>query len=356
MTHSLPNSLPPQDDISLIDLVRGLAKTVRDLLIHWKGISFSILIAGLLSLLWYTRQDPVYPATLSFILADDNNSQMANFSAVFSQLGIPMGSGKYNVDKLMEIAKSRRIVQEALFQQCTVDGRQDYTANHLINQYDLPAKWAKKRPEMSGFAFAHANSESFNEQENWALKSLYQLLIGSPDHPGIFSTDYGKTDYVMYLKLEGIEPEVSIQFINDVYDALEGFFYNNANKRQQESFMLLTQKRDSISSALTNVNATLSRNIDRNLGAIDLTSGNYNQRLRTEQLILQSALAKAEEHLNIAEIAMRSHAPLIQLIDRPLGPISPVRPRILRIALLSLALGLALYMVFAFAKLVIQTK
>ncbi len=352
MDHESTRRRPISDDLNVTDLIKGLARSVKDVWRHWKGIIIGILLCGILSAIWYHRQRPVYPARLSFILSDDNAGQMSSVTAAIAQFGLPVTSGRYNVDKLLEIAKTRRIIQDAIFNKITIRGDEDFLANHLIHKHQLSELWEKNNSDLASFKFSHADVSTFSAQENHALKKLYQTIIGSREQEGLFITDYGKTDYLMYLIFKGLDPELSVHFVNHLYDALAAFYRDNLSHRHTESYVILKEKRDSLSNALSAVNTSLVRSVDRNFQALDLESGGYTQKLRTDQIILQSALAKAEELLGVAEIALKSQSQLIQLLDRPILPIREERPSKLRLCLFSMVGGVLLYGLYVFIILV----
>jgi hypothetical protein len=115
-------------------------------------------------------------------------------------------------------------------------------------------------------------------------------------------------------------------------------------------------KRDSFSLALSQINTALAGALDRTLGAVDNAANVRISRLQSDKFMLQNGLAKAEENLNIAEIANRTSAPLIQLLDRPLPPIKPASISILRTVMMGVVTGIALYLAYLFMGLIMRTR
>ena len=63
----------------------------------------------------------------------------------------------------------------------------------------------------------------------------------------------------------------------------------------------------------------------------------------------QAALIQITENLGRAEYAVKTSAPLIQLLDAPSYPLSPQKPSILKYFLGGLGLGIISYLALAFA-------
>ena len=158
-----------QSEISLLDILIAFKWWLA---LFWK-YRLLILVAWVSSLAaifsWRHVQRPQYSGTLTMILSDDSPSSLGSMSGLLTQFGLPIQGNKYNIDKLIEIAKSRAIIQQTLFDTLEINGQPQWLINAFVTLYDLDHKWAKKDPEFENFEFSHRDFDNFSINENFAL-------------------------------------------------------------------------------------------------------------------------------------------------------------------------------------------
>ena len=83
------------------------------------------IAAGLLGIFYASSQKPIYKSRLTFALDDGDNAGIGNFLNLASQFGINIGSGKdiFAGDNILEIMKSRRMVESVLLSTDTFENR-----------------------------------------------------------------------------------------------------------------------------------------------------------------------------------------------------------------------------------------
>lgn len=336
------------DEISLIEFILSIKNAFNHLIRHWLQFSFCIGLAIASILLWSSRQDVTYTAPLTLMLNDDGGSQVSGLSGVLGQFGIPLSSGKYNIDKLLEISRSRTIIENVLFQNIDFSGSHDFLANHIISKYELDVKWSKKNAEYEQFRFTSGKTEEFGPFENYALKNIYSLIVGRDGNEGLLNLDYGREHYIMTYAMTSLSDTLSLEFINRHYSTVKDFYIQKAVEKQQLTYNLISDKRDSIYSNLIQTEQNISSLRDQGLGSFSNRYNNKISDLNTQSLILKTALGKAEENLAIAQLALENKTPLIQIIDPPIYPISPNRPSLLRNIAFGIIFGTALAGSFLF--------
>ena len=345
------------DEMTLGEFLRGVADILRWCKRNIIGLAFFSLVGIGLSLAYFLNKPTTYDAHLTFILADDNASQLAGLSSVLGQLGIPFSKGKYNVDKLMLIAKSRSIISNALIKTTTINENSDILANHFIRIYELDKKWIEgENDEMEGFQFTPQNITLLSSPSKFAIKKLHHMLVGSPSNNSnaLVQLDYGNPDYVMSIDVSTLDEELSVSTASMLYEELENHFVSLSNQTFQSTYNLIKTKRDSVYSILNNTQYKIARLRDRSANTFTSTNTVEISSLSSQVIGLQLGLQKLEENLGVAEYAMRTNSPMIQLLDAPMSPISPSRPSIVRSVLIGLIGGLAFYFIFFLSREVIR--
>ena len=335
------------DEISLSEFLSSLAVIFSWVKDHIIGLILSITLFVGISLGWTLTRPSTYTAQLTFMLNDDNNPQITSIGGVLGQFGLPIPSGKYNVDKLLEIAKSRKILESAIFQTANIDGINTFLANHFINIYALRKVWSNKDTEYANFSFKTDSVENFSPEENFALKSLYNLIIGQEERSNaLFQTDYGKTDYIMSFETTTQSPELSIAFTNSMYDEVSEFYIEKAVEKNQSVYDLIKVRRDSLAILVQETSYKIAQIKDRTAGSFRSINNVDVANLTAYLVGLETAYQEVEKSLNNADIVLKTGTPLIQLLDRPIPPLSPDGSGILKKIALATVLAIIFYLVF----------
>ena len=346
------------DELSLYEVLRGIKQSAMYLLRHWKIIALSCLLCISATYFSHKNQQERFTAKLTFMLNDDSGGQLSGITGILGQLGLPVPSGKYNIDHLLEISRSRSRIQETLFEIVEVGEQSGLLANHLIELYELDSQWATKDARFEGFRFKHSDLAEFNETENFALKSIYGLVAGSHDDrdDALLQVNYGREAYIMDFSMTSFSQDLSIQFVKVLFDKVSQFYISKAIEKPMNIFKSMAAKRDSIEKAWIEVETTIANRKDSNFGSFGSRAVSELNRLTSQAIILKTALAQAEQNLVIAELSLSNNTPLIQKIDDPIPPLQPNRTSLFRIALIGIGLGLFIAMVILVTREIVMIK
>ncbi len=129
-----------QDEISLKELVLKVKDWYRFLLTKWLIIVAAGIIGGSIGVGYAFFSKPEYTASLSFALEDEKQSANGFSGALglASSLGIDLGSsagGAFSGANLIELMKSRNIIEKALLNPIIVNGKKQSLVQHFINIY-----------------------------------------------------------------------------------------------------------------------------------------------------------------------------------------------------------------------------
>ena len=166
------------DEITLKELILKVREYWREV---WKNRFLVLLISALFAsiFLWRAWIAPVvYLAELTFMVNEDEGGGLGGVASILGQFGLGGGSsGKFNLDKILELSRSRKIVSQVLFEEIEVDGKVDYIANHIIDEYAFHEDWEDDTKGLKDFYFINGEFEEFGRVENRALKLVYTKVI-----------------------------------------------------------------------------------------------------------------------------------------------------------------------------------
>ncbi|MBK9737180.1 MAG: hypothetical protein IPO92_20400, partial [Saprospiraceae bacterium] len=84
-------------------------------------------------------------------------------AGILGSFGLGKG-GKVNLDRIVELSKSRNILHKVMFTQIPLEAtfkKNDYIANHIIALYKLDDEWTNHNKDWKGFRFKSDSIKSF---------------------------------------------------------------------------------------------------------------------------------------------------------------------------------------------------
>lgn len=330
------SSIPDQDP----GLREIILKTREYLQTLWKGKVVIIILAVLFGGLFFVRaylKHPTYGATLTFALNEGEGAYAVG--GLLGQFGLGGGSaGKVSLDKIVELSKSMRIVNQALFQKAVVDGKEDFLANHILLLYKLNKKWSKNNPSFEQFRFTHDSFPAFTFEENSALKGIYGFTVGGTK-PGLVTCNYN-TESTIFSMTSTTESEMlSLALTESIFNHLSRFYIQQSSDKQKQTYALVKAKADSIYRQWASSEYSIS-NMEESEGALWAPTDRTRKTIKTKQSNMYAlSYGEAIKNLEMADYAVKNSTPFIREIDRPFSPLYPQSPPLLRQILLGLFLG-----------------
>ncbi len=250
---------------------------------------------------------------------------VAGINSILGQFGGLLGGGSsdYQLEKILEIARSRRIISTALFERCNLNGQDEYYANHVINTQKLHDKW-KNDNLLQNFLFTNSDQVNFSLKENKALLALYAEFVGGEgvDKP-IFNASLNEDTGIMSLSSATADEMLSISLLNTLYKNISEFYISKSTERENQTLTVLTQKRDSIARALYKNDYSSATFEDQSMGVLLQQDKVPVKRYQRNNQILSEVYAEAIKNVELAEFALKTNTPFLTQLDVPIAPIKP---------------------------------
>lgn len=351
-------SLPEyrKDEISLSELIESGTIYFRAIRRSWLLLLISGIVVAGASAFYFANQPAVYQARLSFMLDEEGGSQMAGMNGILGQLGIPIIGSRINISKLLELSKSRKIVQEALFVEVQINNKTDYLANHIIEEYELDTKWENYDEGLKGFRFVSADQSTFGPLENYVVKRICDLVAGTPANRknAFLETDYGQNTTIMSFVVETTNELISYHLTREIFNATSKFYVESSIEKHQNTFDVLTEKRDSVQQMYDKFEKQFVVLSDRSQGLFTNQNTVKRERVRAEMIQIGSAIAKVEENLAIVEFAIENSTPVLQVIDAPLLPLNELKVSIRKAIFLGFSGGVLIGLIIVLFRTFIE--
>ncbi len=327
------------DEISLRDLLLKMSSFVHEILRQWRIPALCILLALAYQAYKYVTFVPVYPAKITFSVDEDEGGASPGLTGILGQFGLgSVRPSRYNLDKILALSKSRRVIAQTLFTKIEIDDKTDYIANHLIRIYHLSEGAEENK---AGFAFTHDSIQTFNRQENEMLMALYGFIIGPPDEPqkALITADYNEDTNIMSIDVSTSNETLSLALAQGMFRSLSDYYINKAIEKQLKTYTVVSAKRDSVLAVLKSTEFQLANFKDSHRGLVMRTDQLSELRLQREITALSAMYAEVLKNTEVADFSLKNKMPFIQVIDAPLSPIAPTQFSILRKFLIAVLLG-----------------
>jgi uncharacterized protein involved in exopolysaccharide biosynthesis len=343
-----------EDEISLKELILKVKDWYHFLLTKWLVIVAAGIIGGAIGVGYAFTQKATYTASLSFALEDEKagGGGLGGALGLASSLGIDLGGsagGAFSGANLIELMKSRNIVEKSLLNPITVNGKTQSFAQYYINFNELNKNWDTK-PLLKRILFApDADRSKFTLQQDSILGNIYEgvlqmLTVGQKDKKiSIISIDVKSTDEFF-----------SKAFAENLAYEVSSYYIEIKSKKARQNMEILQRQTDSIRSVLNGSIVSVATAVDNTFG-LNPAMQVQKTTISKKQFDVQAntaILTQLVTNLEMAKVSLRKETPLIQVIDRPILPLKKEKVGKLKSLILgSFLAGFLTVLVLIFKKL-----
>lgn len=342
------------EGISIKDIIINLKDWWKFLLSKWLIIGILSFFGGVVGFFYAKSLDPIYRADLSFALEDNQSGGgLSGALGLASQFGLDMGGGAggaFSGDNLIELMKSRSMVEKSLLTSVNIDNKTLTLADYYIRINDLKESW-KEKPNLKDISFPlNLNRSQFSRTQDSILGVFHTDLIKN----SLTVSKLDKKLSIITVTVKSIDENFSKYFCDRLVKEVSDFYVETKTKKSVQNLSILQHQVDSVKRMLTSAisgvasssdlypNANMARNVLRVPSQMKQVDVQANQAILIEMV----------KNLEISKISLRRETPLIQIIDVPRFPLEKKQLGKLKSALIgSIIAGVFSVVVFILIKL-----
>ncbi len=312
------------DEISLKELILKIREWYRYLLTKWKVILLAGIVGGALGFTYAYFKKPVYTASCTFVLDEGKSGGgLSQYAGLAAMAGINIGGGAsdglFQGDNIMELYKSRTMLQKTLLSVGEFDGKKDLLINRYIQINKMREGWAKSKN-------SQLRKLSFNipvEQFTRVNDSVMTAIVGDINKNYLSVSKPDKKLSIIAVDVKSKDEQFAKNFNDAVVATVNRFYVETKTKKSTDNLRILQHQADS-------VRRVLNASIGGAASAID-ANPNANMALQIlrvpsqrKQIDVQANTAMYAEivkNLEMAKLGSRQDAPLIQVVDEPVYPL-----------------------------------
>lgn len=316
-----------EDEISLKELILKIKDWYRFLLSKWIVLVAAGIIGGAIGVGYALLTKPEYTASLSFALEDEKSGGAGGLSGALglaSSLGIDLGTsagGAFSGANLIELMKSRKIVEKALLNPITVNGKTQSLAQYFINFNELNKNWSEK-PALKNIVFdVDGDRLKYTLQQDSILGNLYTSIAGVNGLLSVAQKD--KKISIINIEVKSTNELFSKAFTESIAQEVSSYYIEIKSKKARQNMEILQHQTDSIRAELNGAITGVAAAADNTFGLnpammVRKTPGTRRQ---VDVQANTAILTQLVTNLEMAKVSLRKETPLIQVIDKPILPL-----------------------------------
>lgn len=314
------------EEISLKELIQKIKEWIAFLKTKWIFIVLVGVIGGGLGFVYAWNQKTKYTATLTFALEEEKSGAMGLSGAlgIANSLGFDIGAGAggaFSGSNLIELMKSRTLVEKALLNPISVKGKAQTLAEYYIAFTQMNKGWLE-RQELKNIKFnLSADRSRFTILQDSVLGVLYQQITGEGGVLSVFQKD--KKISIITIEVKSKDEMFSKYFAETIAKVVSDFYIETKSKKARLNYEILQKQTDSVrnelNSAITGV--AVANDNTYNLNPALNIHRSPSMRRQVDVQANTAILTQLVTNLEIAKVSLRKETPLIQIIDAPILPL-----------------------------------
>lgn len=344
----MDNQTINNDEISLKDIIITIKDYTTEVLKNWLIVGIITFAISIYFIYAHFTFIPKYNAETKFLV--EGSSGSGGLGGLLGQFGLK-GAGKFNPYKVTEVARSKVLLQKALFQKYD----NDFIINHIISIYKLNEEWAKDDESLKSFKFKNNEFEKFDQKESLAFLRIYNLTIGNSDpNKNLLNFNYNDDAAIYKYNISTENEKLSLELINAVYQNLKYFFEEEIIKNQISTTIILKQKADSIQTLIKRKSYQLASFQDRTLGLEMSTPAAGKSILEKEIAALTMAYAEVMKSYEITDIGLKDTKPMFLKLDENFAPLECTGSNLIIQIIKGILIGILLSSVFLILRKIVR--
>ena len=304
------------DEIQLKDILIKFSE-YKQVLWQKKGkiifFSFLFFVLGILVAFLSTTR---YKAELTFVVEDLKGSNpLGAMTGIASNFGFDLGgtsSTTFSKQNIMELLKSRGVVEATLLEEGTIDGKKDLLVEHYITIKEFREVWAKSE-EFSGVNF---NKTSTLEHDSimgviWKGLTINNLNIEMQNDEA----------NIINLSFISANEQFAKQFTETLIDEMSKMYITHQTKQARNTLDFLQDRADSVFVELDKSEKEFARVKDINQRIIKASGRLKELQLMREVEVLNTMYLEIVKNLEISKMTLLNQTPIINIIDKPILPL-----------------------------------
>jgi uncharacterized protein involved in exopolysaccharide biosynthesis len=314
-------------EITLNDLVLKLYDWYKYLKSKILVLALAGLIGITLGYVYALLKKPRYEAVATFALEDSGASgAMGQYAGLASMIGLDLGgsggSGIFQGDNIIELYKSRAMIQQTLLSEQVFDGKKLLLIEKYMDFNELSN--ASENPASEKLQFRVAG----NNLRSRVQDSLLGEVVDRINRENLTVTKPDKKSTIIKVEFTSKDELFAKAFTDRIIKNVSDFYIQTKTEKSSRNVSVLKHQTDSVRRMLNGAIAGMASAVDANPNpnpsrqVLRVPS----QRRQIDAEANKAILIELVKNLELSKISLMKETPLIQVVDLPVLPLKRVAP------------------------------
>ncbi|MCK9403283.1 MAG: hypothetical protein M0Q26_07775 [Chitinophagaceae bacterium] len=325
MSENIENQNNSSDEIDIKEVIIKLKGWLLYLKSKWIILTLMGFIGCVIGFGYAYMQKPIYTATLTFALEDEKNGSggLGGALGLASSFGLDLGTsagGAFSGANLIELMKSRRLVEQSLLNPVIVEEKQISLAEMYIQNNGWRKKWEVNPDVNRQLQFLPTTGrDQFTLEQDSVLGMIFSNLIAN----NLNVSQKDKKISIITIDVQSQNQLFSKFFAEILAKEVSDFYIETKSKKAKLNLAILEKQADSIRVELNNAitGVAIANDNTYNLNPAFNVQRTPTARRQVDVQANTAILTELVKNLELARVTVRKETPLIQIIDRPILPL-----------------------------------
>ncbi len=316
----MENPIQESDEISLKELIQKAGSILGYLKTQWWKLLLIALLGGIGGFFYAKSQKPQYTAKLTFALAEGGDN-MGGIGSIASQFGLDMGGGSagaFSGDNLLELMKSRLLVEKTLLTSVDSAGKPKLLVNQYID-FNKPKKPKPRKPEDPLPVYFTGNEDK--QGYSLAQDSFLAKVSADLTKTNLQVAKMDKKLAIVSVSFTGEDQWFAKNFTQILTQNVTEFYVETKTGQMRKNVKMMEHKVDSVKQALVRAMYGVASEADGNQFLVRGVAKVPQAKKQLEIQVLSTMYGELLKNLELSRTLMAKDQPLIQLIDQPRFPL-----------------------------------
>jgi hypothetical protein len=308
------------DEISLNELMQKAGEVITYLKTQWWKLMLLGLLGGVVGFFYAKFQKPKYTAKLTFALAEGGDKS-GGLGSIASQFGLDMGGGSagaFSGDNLLELMKSRLLVEKTLLTAVDSAGKSKLLVNQYID-FNKPKKPKPLKPEDPMSVYFNGNEEK--KGYSLAQDSFLAKVSAELTKTNLQVAKIDKKLAIVSVSFTGEDQWFAKNFTQILTQNVTEFYVETKMGQMRKNVKMMEHKVDSVKQAIGHAMYGQASAVDGNQFLVRGVAKIPQAKQQLEIQVLSTMYGELIKNLELSRAMMAKDQPLIQLIDQPRFPL-----------------------------------
>jgi len=311
------------EEISVKQLVQKMQDVIRYIKSKWKIILVGIIIGAILGFSYSIFKKPTYQAVSTFVLEDGSKGGgLGQYAGLASLAGVDIGgsmgnSGIFQGDNILELYKSRTMLEKTLLSTVNINGKQQMLIDRYIDFNKLRSKWQDNK-DLKNISFSD-KPEKFSRTQDSIVTNIVELF----NKKLLSVSKIDKKLSIIRVEVSSKDELFARAFNIKLVEKVNDFYSQTKTKKSNQNIQVLQHQADSVRQVLNNSIGGVASAMDAspNANPALLVLKVASQRKQVDVQASTAIYGEIVKNLELTRLSLRQETPLIQIIDQPVLPL-----------------------------------